>query len=524
MAQGTLWLQPIQSVFKGGIFVPSAKAYFYLAGTSTPTNVYSDVGLTTPITQPVVADASNGAFQEIFLTPGTAYKVDVQTAAGVSLQGYPADNQLAIPGSAATLDQTETAGETLTAGIGAYLSDGSGGKNAGQLYKWDSGNAYSSSLPMIGMVPNAITSGATGTFRVAGQVTGLSALSPGVDYYAGLAGALTATPAVNARYIGRADGTTTLIISPNPPPNFYSPMIRASVITPAGTGIGYGVCGGRLTLTTAVPVTTADVTGATTIYFTPYSTTGMAIGNLGLYDGTTNWTILPFVEISIALGTLTSGLPYDLFAYNNAGVVALRAPVAWTSTTARATALILQNGVWVKTGATTDRYLGTFYTTSTTATADAVLTRYLWNYYNRVHRPMRVTDATAGWTYSTATYQQANASTANQVQGVIGIADAVLDLTVNHMAGENAGVVSVNTAIGEDSTTTADALFIGGGGSTGGGGGWVGSGNLFGRLVKYPAIGQHKWVWLEKAQASGTTTWGSGAPVAPVGLSGWIAG
>ena len=39
--------------------------------------------------------------------------------------------------------------------------------------------------------------------------------------------------------------------------------------------------GFRLTLTTATPVTTSDVTGATTLYLTPYSH-----NCIGLYDGT----------------------------------------------------------------------------------------------------------------------------------------------------------------------------------------------------------------------------------------------
>ena len=219
MAQGTLWLQPIQHIFgTTGLNVAGAKAYFYLSGTVTPTNVYSDSGLTTAYTQPVVADA-NGIFQAIFLTPGVAYKVDVQTSAGVSLTGYPQDPQLAIPTSATTVDQTETAGEALTAGQGAYISDGSGGKTAGLLYKWDSATTYSSITPTIGMVPNAIAASAQGTFRIAGQVTGLSSLTVGTSYYVGTAGALTATAPSNTRFVGQADTTTSLIISANPPPS-----------------------------------------------------------------------------------------------------------------------------------------------------------------------------------------------------------------------------------------------------------------------------------------------------------------
>ncbi len=132
------------------------------------------------------------------------------------------------------------------------------------------------------------------------------------------------------------------------------------------------VCDGRLTLTTATPVTTSDVTAAATVYFTPYA------GNrIALYDGAA-WTMLTFAEISIALGTLTNDLPYDVFAYNNAGVVACEI-LAWTSKTARATALVLQDGVLSKTGALTRRYLGSFHTTATTTTEDSLVKRLLFN-------------------------------------------------------------------------------------------------------------------------------------------------
>lgn len=234
MAQGTLWIQPINTVFRAGVFVPGAKAYFYLAGSTTPVNVFSDVTLTTAYTQPVVADSSNGSFPEIFLTPGTAYKVDVQTSAGVSLQGYPADNQLAIPASAATVDTTETAGEALPAGSPVYLSDGTGGKNAGQLYLTDSANTYSSTLPLVGMVPSAIAQGATGTFRQAGQVTGLSSLTPGADYFLSTSGAITTSAPTNVRYLGRADSATSLIVAANPGLAKNLPTLTANDLVKGG--------------------------------------------------------------------------------------------------------------------------------------------------------------------------------------------------------------------------------------------------------------------------------------------------
>lgn len=235
MAQGTLWFQPIQRSWTNtGSTSSGSLLFFYAAGTTTPITVYADVGLSTPLTQPVVAD-SNGVFVEIFLTPGTAYKVDLQTSGGVSQTGYPADNQLAIPASAANVDISETAGESLTAGLVAYLSDGSGGKTSGQIYKADSSNAYSSTLPIVGMVPSAIAASSTGVMRIEGQVSGLVGLTAGVDYYIGTTGALTSTPPTNARYIGRADSATSLIVAGNPRP--YLNGTVNGVLLSAGPGL-----------------------------------------------------------------------------------------------------------------------------------------------------------------------------------------------------------------------------------------------------------------------------------------------
>jgi hypothetical protein len=202
----------------------------------------------------------------------------------------------------------------------------------------------------------------------------------------------------------------------------------------------------RLTLTTALPVTTADVTGATTIYCTPYK------GNqIALYTGSA-WVTRSSAEFSLALGTLTSGKPYDVFCYDNAGTPTLEFLV-WTNDTTRATALAYQDGVLVKSGTATRRYLGTFYTTSTTETEDSKANRYLWNYYNRSNRSMRRVDA-GTWTYTTLTYRQANNSTANQLNMVIGVSEDSVRASVVQAARNDTGIVSTYTALGLDSTTT----------------------------------------------------------------------
>jgi len=171
--------------------------------------------------------------------------------------------------------------------------------------------------------------------------------------------------------------------------------------------------GGRLTLTSATPITTADVTGATTLYYTPYNS-----DKISVYDGS-NWATYTFTERSLALGTLTSGKNYDVFIYNNAGTLTLEA-LAWSTDTARATALVLTNGIYLKSGQTTRRYLGTFRTTSTTTTEDSIAKRFVWNFNNRVEKPL-YKNGTTSHTYTTASWRNWNNDATLRVEFVLGI-------------------------------------------------------------------------------------------------------
>lgn len=72
--------------------MPQAKLYFYQTGTSIPQAVYSDSGLSAPLTQPVVAN-SDGIFPPIFMDPNsTEFRVTLTDSAGVTQSGYPVDN------------------------------------------------------------------------------------------------------------------------------------------------------------------------------------------------------------------------------------------------------------------------------------------------------------------------------------------------------------------------------------------------------------------------------------------------
>ena len=80
---------PRQQLLDGnGAPLPGGKAYFYDVGTTDPRTVYVDSGLTTPHTQPVVADA-NGFLPVVHLPTGP-YKVVWTDASDV--QQYTSDN------------------------------------------------------------------------------------------------------------------------------------------------------------------------------------------------------------------------------------------------------------------------------------------------------------------------------------------------------------------------------------------------------------------------------------------------
>ncbi len=187
-------------------------------------------------------------------------------------------------------------------------------------------------------------------------------------------------------------------------------------------GIMNHICQGRLTLTSGTAVTTADVTAATSVYFTPCN--GQCVS---LYDGT-RWRLYVFTELTLALGTLTSAKPYDVFLYDNSGTLTLEL-LAWTSGTARATALVRQDGVWCKTGALTRRYLGTFYTTATTTTEDSDLNRLVWNLYNQVSR--RLKNFPAGHSIGNGVGpREYNNDTSARTNFVLGLAEQTVTQTV----------------------------------------------------------------------------------------------
>ena len=264
------------------------------------------------------------------------------------------------------------------------------------------------------------------------------------------------------------------------------------------TTISPTTCEGRLTLESGVPVSSDDQSAKTTLYFSPYK------GNvIDLYSGS-YWVRRVFTERSLPLSGLTASLPYDIFGYDNSGTVTLEA-LAWTNATTRATVLTTQDGVLAKSGTTTRRYLGTVYVNSSGGqTDDTVGRRYLWNYYNRVARPMQVLESTNSWTYTTQTWRQANGAAGNQLDFVIGVLEDSVDAEVLTAAKNSSSGLNVNVAVGLDSTSTPSTACIRP--KT-----HVPAANLPFNVVArwrgFPGVGRHTLVWLEISDAAGATTW-----------------
>jgi hypothetical protein len=106
---------PYQQVFDlNGDPLPGAKMYFYESGTVTPKDTYSDEALTTPNTNPVIAD-SQGQFGDIFLSG--AYSVKLTDANDVTQPDYPGEIEAAADTSSTVLltgNQTIAGVKTFT--------------------------------------------------------------------------------------------------------------------------------------------------------------------------------------------------------------------------------------------------------------------------------------------------------------------------------------------------------------------------------------------------------------------------
>ncbi len=208
---------------------------------------------------------------------------------------------------------------------------------------------------------------------------------------------------------------------------------------------------GRLTLTSAVPITTTDVVSGSTLYYTP-----SAGAQITLWDGSA-WRLISFEEKSLPVNTLAANTNVDIFGYFNDTTLSLEYGSAWTSNTLRSEEISLFNGVMCKTTNPTRRYIGSIRTTASGFFEDSISKRFVWNAYNQVPRILQIFESTDSWTYNTAAFRPSRGTTNNCFEYIAGDVATALRAQAFSLASCTAGLSYAASGIGIDSTTVNSA-------------------------------------------------------------------
>lgn len=272
--------------------------------------------------------------------------------------------------------------------------------------------------------------------------------------------------------------------------------------------------GGRLTLASGTPVTTADQTAKTVIYWVPYYS-----ANIALWTGQ-SWVEVNSDEVSVNVPSTTNTV-FDIFGYlNQSGGLSLET-TNWTNDTTRAVSISLTDGLITKSTDKTRLLLGTSRTTGVSGkTEDSFSKRWLSNMFNREIRPMLASDATAVWTYTLNTYRQANANTANQCDWVTCFELHPVYLQCSGVGVNDTTAMVGAIGIGIDSTSVDSSTRRGAGQLLNLGIQLPLSAEYYG----YAGNGRHFGAWLEKCAAVGTTVWVGTTTEIKSGISGYIYG
>ena len=240
--------------------------------------------------------------------------------------------------------------------------------------------------------------------------------------------------------------------------SFYwdgSNIIRASIITNYEATLNTvlalqsslpTVNNGRLCLTSGAP--TADTASSGVLYFTPYNGS-----KIGLYTPGYGWTIYPFTEVSLSLSAVSANVNYDVFLWDYLGTLTLYLE-AWASDTARSVALVLQDGVFVRSGQVYKRYLGTIRGSGSNLSADSLLSRFVWNNDNQIFKLLFVNDAN-NHTYTGSTLWRGWNNVLNATDTIYLVCgqSTLFFSTVQAAFYSSVGTTTASVAVGEDGIT-----------------------------------------------------------------------
>lgn len=418
------------------------------------------------------------------------------------------------------------AGRSIMAAVKALANQLTGAKTTG-----GSANAQTFTSDTAGAIATAYAAGMAFLFRAGYSNTAACTLN--VD-------------GVGAKAIKKGGALSDLVANDIVAGGLYLAVYQATgdcfvLLNPEKGQVAVGFLtppGHRLSLTTAVAVTTNDVTAAATIYCTPDKHTGIP-----LYDGA-SWSVIAQAELSMALdgdsghtGYHQAGKGFDVFYFDDNGTKRIGTGPAWTNDTTRASDVTRLNGVYVNTSSMTVRfgsasgntvtlaanrgtYLGSFYATGNGQTGDSVTGRYLFNTYNRRKRPWISIEVTDSWAYTTASYRIMNANNGNRIFCFRGLNEDDVEATAVMQATNSSGTArQVLAAIGLDATNAVASSGAGYAASAIACVTSAGYSSLMPTFRGCPGLGLHYLAPLEQGQGGtggDSQTWAGDAGVAAV--------
>lgn len=255
--------------------------------------------------------------------------------------------------------------------------------------------------------------------------------------------------------------------------------------------------GGRLAANATDPLGGSGGVGINTIYYHPFASDRISLLNptLGV------WQEQSFGLCSLAMAALTNNMPFDVFAWSNAGALTLEG-VSWSSDTARATAITNLGGMYVKSTDSTRLYLGTGYKFAGNVYDDNNL-RGVWNMFNRVPKPVTLAeDFDTSWNYSTAAWRRrvGYSSSLDRVCGLADVDDVNLDI-FGRFINSTATVRAAAVGIGIDATNANSATITVAGSASN-----AAEQNYSAHLRSRGLLGRHQYYPIERGAGSDTQT------------------
>jgi len=221
MAAKAFFLPFRPAIDANGLTVPGAQLYFYATGTTTPQAIYSDTGLTTPLTNPVEANSA-GRWPTIYLNDALTYRVVLKDGDGVTLADqdpYLADVADAVTSSltavanavAANASTASAAAATATTQAGYATSNATAAAaSAASALNAPGTSATSTTSLTIGTGSKSLTLVQTDKAFALGQFVMIASTASPTNYMIGQITAFTSSTGAMTVTVSQVGGSGTI--------------------------------------------------------------------------------------------------------------------------------------------------------------------------------------------------------------------------------------------------------------------------------------------------------------------------